>query len=62
MPSNQVKQEILIDFSFSSIDPPSIKKCLNKLKPNKGTGYDLLPSKILKLESDIFSFSICTMI
>ena len=60
MASNQVKQEI--DFSFSSIDPLSIKKCLNKLKTNKGTGYDLLPSKILKLGSDIFCYSICTMI
>ena len=55
MASSQVKEEN--DFSLYSIDPLRIKKCLNKPKINKATGYDMLPSKILKLGSDIFCYS-----
>jgi hypothetical protein len=50
------------DFSFQPVNPLTIQKCLSKLKTNKATGYDMLPSKILKLGSNVFCYSICNLI
>jgi hypothetical protein len=50
------------DFSFNTVEVTVVKSCINKLESNKATGYDLLPSKLLKQGSDILCYSICTLV
>ena len=49
-------------FTFDKVDTVMVKFFLNKLKPNKATGCDMLPSKLLKMASDILSKSICYLV
>ena len=49
-------------FTFDKVDTDMVKFFLNKLKPNRATGCDMLPSKLLKMASDILSDSICYLV
>ena len=40
----------------------TVKLYLSELKANKATGYDMLPSKLLKTTSDILCQSVCYLI
>ena len=40
----------------------TVKLYLSELKANKTTGYDMLPSKLLKTASDILCQSVCYLI
>ena len=51
-----------VDFSFNKVDVAAVKLCIDNLKSKKATGYDMLPSKLLKIGSDILSYSICSII
>ena len=51
-----------VDCSFNKVDVAAVKLCIDKLKSKKATGYDMLPSKLLKIGSDILSYSICSII
>ena len=55
-------REITRGFTFYKVDTDMVKFFLNKLKPNKATGCDMLPSKLLKMASDILSNSICYLV
>ena len=49
-------------FYFHDIDVNVIRSHLNKLKCNKATGYDLLPSRLLRIGCDILCYSICYLV
>jgi hypothetical protein len=50
------------EFTFHSVSYENIKLYLNKMKTNKATGWDLLPSRLLKIGSNVLCNSICDMI
>ena len=50
------------EFSFEKIDVDVVKRFLANLKSNKATGYDMLPSKLLKIGCDMLSHSICYLV
>ena len=50
------------EFNFSKVDMNTVKLYLSELKANKATGYDMLPSKLLKTASDILCQSVCYLI
>ena len=49
------------DFCFHNINVDIVRSHLQKLNCKKATGYDLLPSKILKVGSDVMCYSICKL-
>ena len=42
-------------FKFHKVTPDAVKKSIHKLKTGKASGYDKLPSRILKIGSEILS-------
>ena len=49
-------------FTFSKYDTCTIEKFLSNLAPGKATGWDLLPSKLLKLGCRPLAPSVCNLI
>jgi hypothetical protein len=49
-------------FTFHNVNFVTIRSYLDQMKCNKATGWDLLPSRLLKLGSDVLCYSICNLI
>ena len=49
-------------FTFSKYDTYTIEKFLSNLAPGKATGWDLLPSKLLKLGCRSLAPSVCNLV
>ena len=50
------------EFSFQKVESETIRKSLDTLKTKKATGFDMLPSKILKLGCNILCLPICYLV
>ncbi len=55
-------KELQEEFDFHQVTIDTIRSHLNKLKAGKATGYDMLPSKLLKTGSEFLSHSICSLV
>jgi hypothetical protein len=51
-----------VAFSFHPVTAQDVKKCIDRLQIKKATGHDMLPSKLIKLGSEIFCSSVTTLI
>ena len=62
----KIKQNINMEnhdeFEFRNIDVMTVKCHLQKLNSKKTTGYDILPSKLLKLGCDILCYPLCNLL
>ena len=56
------KKSARTEFNFNKTDATMIRQLLNKLSIHKATGFDQLPSKLLKMGSNILAPSICSLV
>ena len=49
-------------FSFHTVEVSTIRKHLEKLQPNKATGFDMLPPKVLNIGSDVLASSVSFLV
>ena len=57
-----IRKELQEEFDFRQVTIDTIRSHINKLKAGKATGYDMLPSKLLKTGSEFLSHSICSLV
>ena len=57
-----MKSKTKSEFNFHYVTVDVIWSYLHEMKCNKATGWDLLPSRLLKLGSDVLCLSICNLI
>ena len=49
-------------FDFKPVQPTYVKHILNKVNPNKSTGYDDIPPKVVKMCSEELSYTLAELI